>query len=218
MLDIDAGEEGLPSGGGGKADEGAGLHIVAAEAEGAAVQALLPLDAQAVGADAIDGAAHQGQHRAQVLHVGLTCGVGDDRLPACEGGGHDDILGCGHRCLIEEEVRARQRQPVGGHRNLALLDCKGGAEGREAPEVGIQTPETDDIAPRGGEPRLADGGQEGAEEQDGATDRLDQGALELPAPVSARDRIGVGPDQRDGGAQVLEQGNHHLHILDVGDI
>src|SRR5690606_23955772 len=88
-----------------KADEGADLDVVTADAILAPVQAIDALDLQDVRPDPRYAGAHRVQHVAEILYVRLGRCVSQPRRPLGEDGRHDRVLGGGHAGLVEEHVR-----------------------------------------------------------------------------------------------------------------
>ena len=101
VLDLD-----LPAGDRGQADEGADLHVVAADAEVVPDEPRHALDGEDVGADARDARPHGDEHAAEVLHVRLGGGVLDDGRALRQDGRHERVLRGGDRGLVQEERRA----------------------------------------------------------------------------------------------------------------
>ena len=71
-----------------------------------ATQALHALDDDAVGTRTLDLGAHGDQEIRQIDHLGLACGILQDRLALGQGRGHHEILRAGDGDGLQHQPRA----------------------------------------------------------------------------------------------------------------
>ena len=184
------------------AQEGAGLDAVGHHLVLAAAQALHALDANAAAAVAFDLRAHLDEHLGQVDDLGLLRGVFQNGFALGQAGGHEEVLGAGHRDHVGGDARALQaRGAVGQARDhVAVLHVDQGAHGLQALDVLVDRARADGAAARQRHPRVAETRQQRAQRQHRGAHGLDQ--------LVRRFAVGFGVH-----AHVVEQAPHGAHVV-----
>ena len=162
---LDAGEEDVAPGQGPGDEEGPGLDPVGDDLVAGAAELPDALDPDRLLADPVDLGPHLDQELAEVGDLGLEGAVAEDGLALGQGGGHDQVLGPGHRLLLELDGRAREL--VGLGLDVAVLEADGRPELLQAADVEVDRPRADGAAAGQGDDGLAEAGQERAEDEDG---------------------------------------------------
>ncbi len=82
------------------------LNHVRHNAVGASVELLHSVDADHIGAGALDVRAHTVKEIGRIYHMGLLGRILDDRPPVSPRGGHHDVDGCADRHDVQKDMRA----------------------------------------------------------------------------------------------------------------
>ena len=119
--------------------EGGHLVEVIGKGEFGTRQPIDPLHHDPRAADAFDAGAHQGEEGAELLHMGFAGGVGQLRASRSRGCAEDEVLGRGHRGVVEPVVRGPKAAGGGDVEGVGLaVDL--GPEGLEDLDVGVDLP------------------------------------------------------------------------------
>ena len=183
-----------------------------------AVKLLYPLDDDAAGAGSFDLGPHFVQKVGEIHDLGLFRGAVDDGGPLGEHGSHHDVIGAEHG-----------RTEFAGHRDHRAFEFRGenldvashhahcGAEGLESPEVEIDRPVADDAAPRHGDRGLPLAAQERTQDANRGAHLADNLVRSGGGDFFRLhgDRA-AGP--LHGGAQVVEDLEHVMHVREIGNM
>ena len=205
-----------PAGQGPGHEEGSGLDPVGDDLVAGAAELLDALDAHRLLADPVDPRPHLHQELAEVGDLRLEGAVAEDGLALGQGGGHDQVLGSGHRLLLELDRRAGEL--VGLGLDVAVLEVDGRAELLEPVDVEVDGPRADGTAPGQGDDGLPEARQERAEDEDGRPHRPHQlvGGF-VRGDLADPDVEGV-PLDLVFGAQLFHQGEDGVDVLDQRDV
>ena len=129
----------LAAGDGSHRQEGGHFVEVIGKSEFGTRQPIDPLHHDARAADAFDAGPHQGEEGAELLHMGFAGSVGQLRAPRSRGCAEDEVLGRGHRGVVEPVVRDPKAGGGGDVKGVGLA-ADLGPEGLEDRDVGVDFP------------------------------------------------------------------------------
>ena len=152
------------------------------------------------------------EEAAEILDVRLAGGMADDRLSLGEDGGHDRVLRAHDRRLVE--VHALAAEPVRPHL-VGAVELDLDPELLERVDVGVEAPAADHVAAGRRHGHAPEAGEQRAGEQERGADL----PTELRVELGPADALRIDPDlvrsrPLDVGADVGEQRDHGLHVLD----
>ena len=163
---------------------------------------------------------HRDEERREVDDLGLAGGVLDRRDAAGEGRCEHHVLGAGDGDLREADRGAGEPPAPGADArdvrvDVALLDGDARPHRLERHDVEVDGADADGAAARERDARLAEAGEERAEDEDGGAHRPD----EVVGGLGGDDAGGV---ERDGPRRLARNRDAHageelLHRPDVGD-
>ena len=181
---------------------------------------LEPLDDDRRRAGARDARPHRDEERREVDDLGLAGGVLDRRDAAGEGRREHHVLGAGDGDQREADRGADEPPAPGADArdvrvDVPLLDGDARAHRLERHDVEVDGADADGAPARERDARLAEAGEERAEDEDGGAHRPD----EVVGRLGGDDAGGV---ERDGPRRLARNGDSHageelLHRPDVGD-
>ena len=122
----------------GGGEKGAGFNAVRRHLVTGAAQALYAFYGDGAGACALYSRPHAGQQPGQVADFRLHGAVVQHGGSLGQGGGHDQVLGGGHRGNIKGEVRAAQAPGLG--LDVARLDSDLGSQRLQAGDMLVHRP------------------------------------------------------------------------------
>ncbi len=184
----------LAAGHRGEPDEAADLYRIGPDGRRGAAEVRATLHLEGVGADAVDPAAHGVDQVAQLLDVGLGCGVADGGRAGGQGGRHDGVLGGHDAHLVEEDVGAVEA-PGRAQDVRFRADVHLGAERLQRVEMGVEGAPADAVASRPRELGHPEAGHERAGEEKGGADLAGQARRE-PGGVPPSRRRSARPPAR----------------------
>jgi hypothetical protein len=183
-----------------------------------AMERLLALDGDDVGARALDRRAHLVEHARELFDLGLPSGVGDPGPPAGERRRAHQVLGAGDGRDVEVDVGAAQA--TGGHHDLdvAVIERDLRAHCLQALEVLVDRARADRTASGERHPGAPVARHERAEHEHRCAHLLH----ELVGRVGLGDRDAAHLDHRrahlDAEAHVAEQLGGGLDVAEVGHV
>ena len=211
---------------GGHADKRAHLNHVRQNFVQGAVQRLHAMDAQQVGAHAVDIRTHAVEHLAKLLQVRLAGGVVDGGGAFGQHGGHHDVGRTGHGGFVQQHVSAYQAAFLREMERTARgVIVHPGTQLDHAVQVGVHPAPTDFVAAGLGEPGMAETAQQRPHDHHRAAElgaflheflRLDVGGVH----GIGLERVHALGQARHFNAHLLQQVDKILHIQDfrnVGD-
>src|SRR6266404_2113199 len=206
----------LAAGHRGQRHEAADLHEVRPQRELGAAQPRHAVDAEQVGADAVDAGAHRGQELARFLDVRLARRVAQHGGALGQRRRQHDVLRRRHARLVQQDVGAAQR-PAAQHEPVVLLND--GAERLQPEHVGVDTPAADLVAAGALHARLTLAREQRSHQH--------QAAAHPAQEVGVRCRRGD-PSRAQGDgvrvvaihldAELLDQAEHRPDVGDVGEV
>ena len=147
----------------GHAYEAAHLDHVGQDAVGASVEELSSgaVDAEQIGAEALDHHPHGAEHPAKLLDIRLACGIVDGGDTASGRCGHDDIGRAGDRGFVEQHITSLEAgRRSGEHIGVSpVIIVHLGSQREKSGYVGVDFPAPYLIATRLGEEGSAEAGE-----------------------------------------------------------
>ena len=166
--------------------------------------------------DSLDRRAHRHEEVREVLDVRFAGGVAQDRRSFGGNGGHQRVLGAGHRRFVEEHVGSAEARRA---ELIAIRERVLGAELLEGEEVSVHAPPTDDVSAGRGQDDLSASREHRPGQQDGRANLRAKGWIQLAGAKVLRldlERVVAGPVCRC--ANRTDEFDHCLGVQDPRDV